>query len=256
MASVRNAQQAHAKEMLEVALGKNMVPFDELSQADADEFLRETLADVDLRELRGFKPLKDLLTFRSGNVIPHTLNLEALDLSPKVSLEVIDLIPEDPLDNFVVDLNTHFITLSRVDFNRKVVFKRNESDEETDDWDIADSWGKSAYRYRGSGSILALRRPRNHTGAENNLFVISYWYKKIPLEETYAIWNIKVARILLEGMRFHFGLLYAKIAVELVWELRDAYGRTVNELESQLAYLRGKAAEFERRADAVSYEVE
>lgn len=251
MASVI-AQQEHAREMLDVSLGKKRVLFNDLSPTDADEFLRETLADVDLRELRGFKPLKNLLTFRPGSVLygagkPCTLEVEVLDLSPNVSL----IVSEDS----GIDLDTHFIMLCRGLINLSVVFKRHETDEETSDWHKAHSWGRSAYHYKGNSAVIALRRPRNHTRADENLVVIKFWYEKVPLENRHIITNFEVVTISIENLRERLGRSYARIAVELVWELRDAYRRTAAELESQANLIRHKVVEFERRGSAVYYHI-
>lgn len=251
-------EQERAREMLEIALGEKRVFFDDLSEADASKFLRETLVDVNLRELRGFKPLRELLTFRpSGSFLDcHTLDVEMLDLSPEVSLEVTALDPETSirdLENLEIDLDSHFITICRGAKRLTTVYKRYETDEETSDWNVAHSWGRSAYHFKGSCLVLALRRPRNHTRADVNLFVITFWYEKVKLDRRHVITQIQVASISINGMRSFFGPSYPRIAVEITWELRDAYSRTVRELEGQLDFFRERDAWFEKRSHVVSY---
>ncbi|MFA5744884.1 MAG: hypothetical protein WC887_01590 [Candidatus Paceibacterota bacterium] len=252
MASVRN-RPTRAQELLDHVFGKKYVSFGQLSVSESNELLRTTLQDVDLRELRGFKLLKDLLVLRPGSIVygretPHTLDLETLEMSDSVSFlthgfEKISL----------VDMNTHVLRLYRWIWNWQITFKRNESGEETDDKKVASSWGKSAYHYKGSGEILAVRRPHNHTRADENLIVIKFWYEKIPLEARHTITRIEVDYLPLKNFRKHFGSLYAQAAVELIGELRSAYSSTASELKAQLTYTERRVAELERLSGAITY---
>ncbi|MCX6786541.1 MAG: hypothetical protein NTU85_01830 [Candidatus Kaiserbacteria bacterium] len=240
-----------AQKMLEFALGQKSVSFGELSTEEGDKLLRSTLEEVNLRELRGFKPLKDLLiihpgSFMYGGAPVHTLEVEFLDLDPNVSLHT-----ESDEEKPQVNLDTYVLPLSRV--RRAAIFKRHESDEETRDYQTAVSWGRSAYHHRGNGKILALRRPNNHTRADENLVIVEFKYEKIPLEARYVIKEITTHSLPLEKFREHFGSSYERMAVELISELQTAYERTSNELKSQLDRISGKALKLGRLSNALEY---
>ncbi|OGG93349.1 hypothetical protein A2609_01505 [Candidatus Kaiserbacteria bacterium RIFOXYD1_FULL_47_14] len=253
MASVRN-RKTRARETLDYALGKaKYVSFGQLSVSESNELLRTTLQDVDLRELRGFKLLKDLLVFRPGSTVyggetSHTLDLKTLELSDTVSF-----LTRGFEETLPVDMATHVLRLYRWIWNWQMTFKRNESGEETDDKKVASSWGRSAHHHKGSGEVLAVRRPHNHTRADENLIVINFWYEKIPFEERHIITRIEVDDLPLQNFRKHFGVLYAQAAVELIGELRSAYSSTASELRSQLNYIERRTAELERLSGAITY---
>lgn len=254
MASVRTAKQEQAQMMLEISLGEKRVSLGDLHEDDANNFLTQTLEQADLRGLRGFKPLRDLLTFRPGSFLfggaePHTLDVNVLDLSPEVLFEVRALTSEAVF----IDLDSHFIKVCRGYTNLATTYKRHETNEKTSDWSTAHSWGVSAYNFKGSGAVLAIKRPRNHTGAHQNLFSINFCYEKVPLERKHTITKIEVISISIDDMRKFFGPSYSRIAVEFIWELRDIHSRTESELESQLNEIRRKVAYFERRSSSLSY---
>jgi len=252
MASVKN-RPTRAQMLLDHVLGKKYVSFGQLSVSESNELLRTTLRDVDLRELRGFKPLKDLLVFQPGSTITggtelHTLDLETLKLSDHVSFSALGFEETPP-----VDLDTQVMSLCRGFLNWKIIFKRNESGEETNDRETAYSWGRSAYHCKGSGEVLVLRRPRNHSRADENLLIVSFSYEKVPLERKHIVTKIEVTFLPLNNFRKYFSPLYAKVAVGLIEELKSAYSSTESELRSQLDYIERKTVELEKLSKAITY---
>lgn len=209
------------------------------------------LNEVDLRELRGFKPLRDLLVFQpgsSGGVHFHTLDVETLRLSEKVSFKATGFDGDSP-----VDLETHTMSVCRGYVSGMNVFKRIESGEETSDLKTAHLWGRSAYHYGGAREVLALRRPRNHSCASDNLVVVSYGYQKVLLEDEHAITSLSVRPLSVAEFRDHFRSDYPRVAAELIWELRSAHSITADQLIYQAESFRAKAGYFARLSDAITH---
>ena len=254
MASVGSGKsKSAALVQLEIALGKKAVSLDGLSWSEFDDFLRDVLENVRLREVRGFTPLKELLTFQPGSVViggapQHTLDVERLDISEGMSFEASGFEKDSS-----VDWETHTRRLCRGWTNWKIVFKRHETGEETEDRETASSWGRSAFHFKGKGEVLAVRRPRNHSGADENLIIISFCYEKVPLESRHVITKLKVEPLPIKNFRQYFGASRAKMAVELIRELESAYSYTAQELESQSKIIRKKAEELERLSEAITY---
>ncbi len=252
MASVTTTPSS-ARGLLDYVLGKKMVRFGELSSEEGEELLRDVLREVDLRELRGFRPLKEFLTFSPGSFTtgpqPHTLDIEVLQLSDSVELTTSDF-----SSDAAVAMDTHLLSICRGWVRGQAIYRRHESDLETSDWHEAHSWGRSAYRHRGEGEILSLRRPRNHTGADDNLLVVRFWYEKVPQKQEYLISKIEAMPLPIGAFMEYFGEIHSRIAVEMIWELRTAYARTVSELESRATYFRREAGKFERFSEALSYD--
>lgn len=264
MASVRKKSQA--QQNLEYALGEEKTKFSDLFPSEQYDLLDSALQGVDLRELRGFKPLRELLVFRPSSFIygreaPHTLDVEILELREGTDfsngfISVSEKLVEVESD---LSLNTHAIILSPHWLRNNVTFKQCETGNETTDYDVASSWGQSAYHYSGTAEVLVLRRPRNHTCASQNLFVIKFWYEKVPFERNHLIMRLEVVMGSFDQSRQrlgpmlhqHFGSMYAKVVVQLVCELCVAYTRTLDDLARQSRLLRGKAAELNRLSGAI-----
>lgn len=247
MASVITETSTPADEHLAYALGVRRVPFAELSKKEGDEQLKGALQNIDLRELRGFKPLRELLIFSPGSVVYggariHTLDVEILRLKEGVTF------PEGAPG----DLQTHALSLCRRYVQAQAVFKRHESDEETSDWRVANEWGRYGYHARGSALSLMLRRPRNHTPAEENLLLVGIEYQKIPHEERHAITSLTAVNTSLEDLRVRFGDSFPEVAIEMLQRLKHAYWETVQELEHQLKRAKGVEAKFERLTESLT----
>ena len=241
MASVIEKVPVSSSEALAYALGVRLVSFGELPQAEGDDLLRTTLQNIDLRELRGFKPLRELLTFSPGSVVYggariHTLEVETLQLKEGVAFE----------EDAAADLTTHALPLCRRYIEMEPVFKRYESDEETGSWRTAHQWGQAAYHARGTTRSLVLRRPRNHTPAEANLLLVGATYEKVPREDRHVITSLIVTNPTLADLRVRYADSFAEVAIELLQQLKRAYAETVGELRYQLKQAQKVEAKLER----------
>ncbi len=236
MASVNESPNTTARTQLDFALGKNRVLLSDLSTKEFDEFLKSSLDKVNLRELRGFQPLNELV------INNH------FGLSEKVSFDATGFKADDP-----INLTTHILNVSRGWHDRVSLFRRYESNEETTDSNVAETWGKSGYVVKGSGSILALRRPRNHGYAYDNMVSLAFNYEKVILKSEYVVTALTVQHLTVENFRQHFGVKYPRIATELIWELRTAHIKTANMLESQAKDFRKKAVQFDCLGKAIFY---
>jgi len=237
-----------ACKLLDAALGRERVNFGELSEAEANERLCSVLNTIDLRELRGFKPVRELLVFRpisvrQGLAARRTLSVETLEFSNSVTFD----------GDAETGPDTHAMRLCFNHDRSHETFKRNESQEETTDRVMAVSWGCSAYHQRGYVEMLALRRPRNHKPADENLFVICYSYEKVHLEERHVITSVRLSSLPLDGLRHYFGEKYAYAMVEMVRGFDKACGNTVSALQNQLAEAQRTAEAVERLRDSIWY---
>jgi hypothetical protein len=248
MASVSSQKPTAAKRSLDFALGEKRVRLDQLSAREFDEFLHKVMEDVDLRELRGFKPLGKFLEQHSNERNPDPLDIANLDLDPAVVLDVLGFDASDE----GVDLNTHVLSAKRGLRKLDFTFKRNESGEETGSREVATSWGRSAYIFEMRAETMVLRRPRNHSYSDENLLVVAYETQKVLLEPRHLVKRIKVTRIPTNGFRKFFGADYAREAVGLIWELATIHDRTLSELESQAKRYRDKHTKLRRLSDAIS----
>lgn len=255
MASVESTEKSVARVQLDYALGKKNVYLDQLTGKEFDEFLVETLQGVNLRELHGFKPLKDLLTFSPGSITyggspSHTLAVECLYLiSEDVAFSASGF-----EETFPVSLETHTIGFCCVGKDSRSVFKRNETGEETEDKSVAQSWGGSAYHFKGSGKELAIRRPYNHrSGADQNLIIVSFSYEKVPLKPEHVITELTVEPLLIADFRKYFGDSYARFAREIIVGLWNAISSTADNLEFRTREFRIQERKWEKLSDAVSY---
>ncbi len=248
MASVKANVPTSAREQLDFALGKQRVFLEQLSKKEFDEFLESTLRDLYLRDLRGFKSLKDLLNFTHGGPAYHTLDVQNLSLSDQVVFTTAGF-----KDDLEVSLETHTLNLSRRWFSWKCLFKRNESNEETKDYTEANLWGYSGYHHSGSAKVVAFRRPRHHHSyGHESLVVISFSYEKVLLKDRHQIKTLHVDNLPISKFRECFFASYPAVASGLIRELASAHSRTISEVESQLQSLRKKEAELERVSGAIT----
>lgn len=256
MASVKTARKGRktaARTKLDFALGKVTVSLSDLSDPEFEDLLDSTLDDVDLRELRGFTTLKDVLTIRPGS---HTygrqptygFDLEILSVGEDISFMVNGF-----EENIIIDWQTHILKMCRGWTKRETLYKRHETDEETDDYSVASSWGNSGYLFRGEGEILAIRRPRNHAPGGQCLLKIYFWFEKVQLKHEFIVVAVEVEKLTPGVFRQYFGDQSAHVAAELIWELRDAYRRTADTLKSQADHIQGKSVTLDQLSKAVAY---
>jgi len=240
---------------LDFALGDARVNLGDLSDSEFDSLLEKVLDEVDLREIRGFNGLEDFLTIRPGSIVTgpgttktHGLDLEVLNMDKEASLVVQGF--EEPS---VIDLKTHVLRMCRGWARGSYAYKRLETEEQTDDFSVASTWGASGYLVGGEGEILAIRRPRNHARGGECLLTVHFCYQKVTLKHEYVISTVTVRKLTPDAFRQYFGDQSSRIAVELMWELRSAYRRTVEALKSQAKTIQRQGDFFERLGGAVSY---
>ncbi|MFA5000961.1 MAG: hypothetical protein WC531_01895 [Candidatus Paceibacterota bacterium] len=207
----------------------------------------ETLDEIDLRKLRGFKPLRELLAFHDNCHGIFTGGLENLSMGEGVTFEAAGF-GEDSS----VNLDTHVIMACRGMKPQTSVYRRLKTGEKTSDIEIASSWGEQAYLYHGSYFLLLLRRPRNHSSARENLVKALFGYEKVSLERRHLIVWLKVESLPVSEFRRFFGINYPGMAKELIWELQSAQSRTADELKFEAQQAEKVAAKLERLAGAIS----
>ena len=232
MASVGSKEKkSRARVLLDFALGEKRVSLGGLSFSEFDVFLEEALKIVDLREIRGFVPPRDLLTIKPEAVIGrtriHTLDIEQLGAASELRFSAYEFEKNPP------DLDSHVLRISRGWNFHDIVYKRYESEEETQDRETAQSWGNSSYHASGKGTFLVVCRPPNHTGAEQNLAIIDFFYRKVPHKPKHVVHKVHATFLPIGKFRHYFGQSYPKMAWEIISELRTACSRTAADLRSQ-----------------------
>jgi len=255
MASVKKQRTTAAQKQLGFVLGETRVNLSNLSDPEFESLLVKALDEIDLREIRGFQELERFLTIRPGSVVTgpgtiktHGLDLEVLNMGKEASLSVEGF--EDPS---IIDLKTHVLQMCRGWASGSNIYKRLETEEQTDDWSVASTWGASGYLVGGEGEILAIRRPRNHAYGGECLLTVHFRYEKVTLKNEHVISTVTVRKLTPNNFRQYFGEKSARIAVELMWGLESAYMRTVEALMSQAETIRRKGTFFKRLSGAVSY---
>jgi len=232
---------------LEYALGKKRVSIGELTPREFDDFLLTVLQNVDLRELRGFKPLKDLLSRRPGSFVcgQRQNPLETVEITASTRFQGV------PPGDGQFELTSQVVSVTRGAINQIVTYRRYESGEETTDWKIADTWKDGKGVRKVEENILVIRRPGNHTLADDNLFAVWYDFFKVPHENRMTIGQIKVLPVTLPKFREFFGDLYPRIAQNLIWELANLSRTTLETLQNQAVRYLAQVTNLERLADAV-----
>lgn len=237
-----------ARTQIDFSLGRDRTSLSKLRTDEFDELLREELQKIDLRELRGFKTLKDLLS-RSPNNSTSGIDQDPYEVV-KVSADnkIKHRRPKEPL----LTLNSHVVQISRGVISQTVTYRRHESGKETTDWSVANSWGRgSSYVKKVEETILVLRRPNDHTRADQNLFEINYTFEKIPHKNGMIVTKIVVEHIPIEGFRDHFRKQHISVALNMVWELHGISIRTLDALRSQAKSFEPIVKRLERLADGI-----
>ncbi|OHA91508.1 MAG: hypothetical protein A2758_00095 [Candidatus Zambryskibacteria bacterium RIFCSPHIGHO2_01_FULL_49_18] len=220
-----------------------------LHPAEFDDLLRDTLKNIPLRDLRGFKQLKDHLRRRPGSfVIGQRQNpLEYVDITDDAELTRGG--QSQPGERF--SWKTQVQGVSRGCLSQFITYGRNESDEVTVHQEVAERWGHEAYVKRVDKRELVLRRPADHTWADESLFLLLHHYEKVPHEDRMVTTLVEVVWIPIDGFREFFGPRYSRVAQYLFWELESIVRRTLDELERAVARLKTDAKRLEQISEAV-----
>ncbi len=236
-----------ARVQLNFALGKTRISLGALTAGEFDELLREILSGIDLRELRGFQPLGSLLSRSPGSWITGARQdpTEVVKVSLKVGVFF-----KGPVDK-KCDLKTHFMSAHRGTVGTEITWKRYEVDQETTDREVAYSWGNSAYVHRVKESLLLIRRPNDHTKADDNLFRVTSFQQKVPHEDEMSVHQIEIEYIPLLNFRETFGNRYPSVTQYLIWELRDLSYRTAETLKGQMERFQQQLSILERLSGSI-----
>jgi hypothetical protein len=243
MTSDKANKPSEARKNLDLILhaDKHPISLSDLSAEEFDALIRDTLRETDLRELRGFKALKDALAKSPGSfaVGQRQDPRETVTVSPKA--EIVG-----PLD-----FKSHIVQISRCLISVTSTFRRHESTEETTVYDVAREWGRSAYLWKDDFTFLVLRRPADHSRADDNLLILRSVAEKVPYKDEMEIVFVSSERVSVESFRQQFGEKHTRIAADMIWELASLSRATLRELESQAENFRRRVAEIDRLASAI-----
>lgn len=237
-------EQVQAEKTLAVILGQGRIHFDNLSDAKFQELLQKALDEVDLREIRGFQPLESLLSYHFDALFEEGRGPKNIKLGPNPKLSF------GQLDDF--NLYTQVVKLVG-DSSLNPVYRRYESDEATNDWTVAKTWGKSGYLFRGARTFLALRRPRNHSDADKNLVLVILDFEKVPHEDLHLINRVRVKPVFIKHFRHWFEGNSAFVADRMIGSLEGLHRQTLNDLEYKAQETRKKLVWFEKLRLSTTY---
>lgn len=231
MASVKrqNAESAAMKQ-LKIALGERGVDFTELKYKEFVGVATDALRKVNLRELRGFTPLRKVLPFPIKSDDSNVIKVND--------------------HNF--DLNTHSVQVSRDLLSYTEVWRNVESGEQTSDKDVSRSWGRYALFVNGEAHTIVLRRPRNHTSADGNLFLVHFFYEKVAGRDESVITSVEIEQLLLKDFKKVFGDDYAKVFAHITKSIESIYYRTCQALDGQAIRMRDEYERFKRFSESIS----
>lgn len=225
------ARVSVARRQMGFVLGEKRVSLKKLKPTEFDAFLGQVLRALDLREFRGFKSLVEHFS-RGSQHNPGDRRDPTDDITVSGRARLVGGAHRQPFD-----FKTHILQVSRGVLTQTAFYRRNESGEETTDYRKASSWSNGGYIFKLEESILVLRRPSDHSRADENLFVVRYVSEKVPFESRMEINLIEVVPVPISRFRAQFGSRYSSVAQDLIWELRSIADRTLDAL-------RGKADAF------------
>ncbi len=238
-------RKSKAQRDLDFALGKNRVPLDDLSNYEFCVFLKNALDEVNLREMRGFTELRNLLSFASKEFLRSPYNLNMLVLGEGFKLTTSN--PGLTLYDHVQDIGGCLLT-------QEMLYKRYESNETTgDEMKARNGWGQNGgYLLSGKRQILVLHRPRDDSSASSNLFTVDYWFVRVPKAERHVIHSIDISHLPPVAFRKRFlGNRAAEIACGMVSQLQTILDRTVDGLLEKSRSFERVSAKIKRMRDAV-----
>jgi hypothetical protein len=239
-------KKSAAQHDLDLVLGKRNVKLNGLTPAEFYEFLRQALENIDLHELRGFRPLKEELTARGRDPTPNQMDLGRVEMAEGVTVSSEGF--EEP-----ITLDSHVLCVTRGVITQNLVWKVFETGVESDDYRVTMEWPRgSGYLHRGKREFLYLRRTKKDNYASQNLVHVAFSFVKVVGEACHRVTDVSAVHVSLDRFMKHFGHKYAEVAKGLIGELWTAHGRTVSALESQLDRFRKTTGRFERMVDSTS----
>jgi hypothetical protein len=226
---------------LKYALGKERIPLGSLRVRELELLLEEQIDHYDLRELHGFRELKDVLEIKNGGDITMLV----------ASYTSIISGPRGFGEKFHLDFKSHVIKVSRGLLFRKQIFRQYESSEMTEDYEVFRKWGKSGYLCSGTESVLLLRRLPERVYEEPVLMEAIYEYGKVPNDDTYLISKVWATPIPFSNFCKYFGKKAPEIARDLLWELASFYNLTAQDLQSKANIMRVKSLLKQRLSNSI-----
>jgi hypothetical protein len=214
---------------LQYILGEHRVSLNDLTELEFQTLLKKVNSVVNLRELRGFRSLKETLSRSPGSFLFGSRQdpMEWVRVNPLAEI----FQPTSEEHQFTLD--THVVKVSRGLLNQVVTYKRYESGEETTDWDVVRSWGQDCYVLKSFEDMLVVRRPRNHRGIDTNLFYVSYECVKVPHKDEMVIDIVRVKPVPVDNFRDFFGARYSRVARDMIWEFASWARQTSTDLKSR-----------------------
>jgi hypothetical protein len=231
-----------AQVQLEYSMGIRCTNLGDLRPEEFDAFLLKNVRRADLRELRGFVPLRDLL-LQLGTI--------RLAISDNASITFQKLpgyvspIPDQ-------DLRTQAVRVCGGE-DDTFVYRRTESEEETTSHRVAHEWGKTGYLYSGHIRKLVLLRASRSHGTEECLFTVEYRFQKVVHEERYLIFDVTIEHVPLVLFRGRFGDKYPTFARSLFAALRDMYYHTHHALQGQTESIGKELQEWEKVNSSIQW---
>lgn len=169
------ANKSLARTNLDFVLGRARVSLGALLPEEFDEFLEWFFGEIELRSASGFTSLHSLLTRTPGSYAIGRRHdpAEHVTMKPVIMLEGY-------LESDFSLSNTHVAKVCRGVLEQVVTYRRHESDEETTDWNVAQTWFRDGYTYRVDNTILVIRRTKE-------LYQVRYIYEKVPHKDEMSI---------------------------------------------------------------------
>lgn len=229
-------KESRAFRHLQFATGGKRVALGELHPDELRALLRKELDRLDMKELRGFRELKETLSRRGDEPL-------------KVSDAPFFVCHGSPKEPFT--LKSHTILVCRGVLSEKLTYRQHETGAETDDWKTAHEWGRSGYLYRGQESLLLMRRLPDYWEANDLLMFVMYNYIKVPNKKEYVINEISARPIPIPFFCKHFGKKAPEVARDLLWELSSIYRLTAEDMENKARLIRQSSLKRERLADSI-----
>ncbi|PLX24905.1 hypothetical protein C0580_03720 [Candidatus Parcubacteria bacterium] len=199
-----------------VSLGK-------LRPDEFDDILKKILLDLYIRNLRGFKPLRQSVS--SGGDEPVNT-----DDDTKFVAEGFEGV------SFTMDTQTQ--VLHRGVIAQDMVWREDETGQEFSGYshDKPKEWGRITL-VRGSQTFLILMRlPKGEYGYDNLVLVTSH-YEKIPRRKAYRVTRLVARRLLVKDFREVLGESAPRVANEMIMGIGDIISRSITALQGDVSVL-------------------
>lgn len=226
---------------LDLVMKDYQIELKKLNPEELNHLLKDWFSKVDPTNLRGFRPLSQVLSARNSDDAWFVVDGETIEL------------PADFVGEF--DFKTHSIKLNHAFASMERCWKRHETGEETRDYNIVvKSWNNQAYLYSAELSTVVLRRSRDYSHGAQNLVHVSYHLQKVPYKNHFQIRNVSARNINLSNfstMCSAFGCA-AELATDMIKTMRDVMVRHHQSLVDQANAVDSQVKEWQRLGKAIS----